>query len=350
VSHWQYLEHVEPILPTSRSAVPRYVEPSLSTTPPARRAFPLAAIVAVSVLVAPVAAPAVTLSWHAPLSEPVTIRRTVPDVCTGSERPLEVPRSQHLTWAPVLYHPVVRAQRVVTGDTGAERPVEIPESQHVTWLPVGHQPVDRARRVVTVDTGAERPLEVPRSQHVTWWPRVDGPPPPAQRTITVETGAESPRHIVRQSPVSWYVPLSEPVRTPPHLPVWTVAEAPVRVAPIVVSLAWAVPVDAPPLRVRWVPDPRVASDPIHLSAAVPVSIAWMAPLGEPLRPRHQLTIGTGADAPTRVLPTDVIPPSNVDITGTYIDAIAFTGTYVANVPISGTYIAGLSIIGEWETE
>lgn len=202
MSQWQYLEHVEPVLPIPRAGDARLQwQPELPDLPPDHPIGMIAAVLA------------------------TTLLAFVPPVAAAP-----VPRG----WEPSLEVSVLEVEWVASAETGAERPSPVAAAPLVRgWEPSIEVPILEAEWVSAYETGAERPSRViPRAAvvGVDWYPAVDLPPIGLPPIATIETGAERPLLLVAPSVVpsfGWYQPLALP-EPEPVLPdsVFSVTEAP----------------------------------------------------------------------------------------------------------------------------
>lgn len=140
MSHWQYQDHVEPVLPPR--AVPTQWYPSLPDAPPSRQlGLPLAVLLAVSAFVPVVAAAEVVTvdKWHPALSQPTRTRPVVAEYRTGAESPVRIAPavSVILDWAPALERPV-QARHVLRLPLTVEEPIKpwTPPPTMEQWYPV----------------------------------------------------------------------------------------------------------------------------------------------------------------------------------------------------------------------
>lgn len=303
MSQWQYLGHVEPVLPVPRAGdLPAQFAPALPDLPPRRIGLPTALLLAASVLVTAPAAAAAPFDWHQPLSEPIAVRRAV-QYDTGAEAPNRVARPVALGWETPLSQPSVRPPLILdttvapvhvpavtvtlawatplseptwrahplSFDTGAEAPLPIAAS--LAWAAPQAEP-RRATAHVQHDTGAAAPLTVPT--RITWTLQdVDQPSRQRARVIAHETGAERPLEVPPAAVVNldWYVPLAEPVRriveptpgTGAHSPTMSIAvtvfDPPLAVAAVDVS------VNVPSASGHWVSAPSARDVRVSTSSA-----------------------------------------------------------------------------------
>lgn len=187
--HWQYLAHVEPVLPLPRTGSPAQV-PVLFEVP-TRRVFAVARIVdATSFVYAPVQAQVPT-GWRPSMAEPVRQRARVAAYETGAEHPTSTQRGPRLTWWPEVDTPPRRAARVASFATGAEQPVNTQRGTRLTWWPEVDSPVRRRAGIASFRTGAETPVFVaPPVEVIFVAPMMMMPVPRRARVVTIYTGGE----------------------------------------------------------------------------------------------------------------------------------------------------------------
>lgn len=247
---WQYLSHVEPVLPTPRVGQDIPWTPSLPDLPGRSLSLPVAAIAICSFVSAPVAAEVITVDkWSPSLTVPSRDLPRVVDYSTYAENPLEIPKSQHTTWYTELSQPNRSLQPRLQYETNAENPLEVPKSQHITWFTEVSQPQRDLKRI-QYKTNAEDPLEVPKSQHITWYTELSLPGNSVVN-LQYKTNAEEPVNVpvVQPTNISWYTELSRPqVIVRPAQP-GLGADSPLTVpAPIPSSNEWYPSLTVPTLR------------------------------------------------------------------------------------------------------
>lgn len=308
MAHWQYLGHVEPVLPTARTAVPGRAEVELPDLPPRQSVFAVALIAAVCAFVpAPVQAQTPT-GWQPQIADPVRTVRRVVDWATGAERPLEVPRSQHITWQPRMDVLPQRRAVVPTVATGAENPRWVLATG---WRPQLPDLLHRLPIPPAVLTGAECPVVVPAPAplFLGWLPQLTDAPRPRARVVATETGAECPVRVapVVAAPLGW-LPQLEPVpRRRADVPtVYTGAERPTfPPTPVLVSIGW-LPQMGEPGRRRLGPGAVLTGAERPLEVPRSQHMTWQPQL-QPLlrRARPVVSFATGAEWVSRVVVTPV---------------------------------------------